>query len=69
MQTLTNLPKTVPARWLNFAKVGDSILCAGHGDYSRAPLVRKKIGHTTQALWIVGMTKEPPVAATLITLV
>lgn len=63
------LPKTVPAKWIDTAKDGSSIVCQGHTSYCRAPLIRAGYKFTTNKAWLVLMSSAPPVPVTIITLI
>lgn len=63
-----SLPKTVPASWIQKCKVGDSIVCQGHTSYSRTPLQRAGFKFTTNKAWLVLISTEPPIPATILTI-
>ncbi len=61
------LHKTVPAAWVKSCKVGDSIICAGHNSYAKAPLIRAGFKFTSHQAWLVLMTTNAPEPVTVIT--
>ena len=64
-----NLPKTVSVRWMRTCKVGESIICEGHTDYCRTPLVKADFKHKTQKAWLCFASTKPPQPVTVITII
>jgi len=63
-----NLPKTAPAKWMQSARVGDSIICQGHTSYCRTPLVKAGFKFTLHKAWLVLLTTEQPAPVTILTI-